>query len=69
LAILSNPFEMNDFTKRCLVCGCEVDPETATINSRMNLPVCDDCSGTDREKKAIDELLDGMAEGFVCGCI
>ena len=60
---------MDDFRKQCFVCGCEVDPETAVINSQLNLPVCDSCAGTDAEKKAIGELLDGMAEGFVCGCI
>lgn len=60
---------MNDFTKQCFVCGCEIDPGTATINRKVNLPVCDDCSGNDREKQAIAELLDGMADGFVCGCI
>lgn len=60
---------MNDFSKQCFVCGHEVDPETAAINSQLNLPVCDNCAGTDAEKKAFDELMEGLAEGFVCGCI
>ncbi|MFA5329091.1 MAG: hypothetical protein WC384_14955 [Prolixibacteraceae bacterium] len=35
----------------------------------INLPVCNECKGTDREKNAVDELLEGLADGFVCGCI
>lgn len=54
---------------QCFVCGCDIDTETATRNSRANLPVCDDCAGTEQEKKALDELLEGLADGFVCGCI
>lgn len=60
---------MKDFTRQCFVCGCEVYPEKVKINAQVNLPVCDKCLETDREKKAIAELLDGMADGFVCGCI
>jgi len=60
---------MVDFINQCFVCGKEVDPLKSTKNMQFNLPVCDDCKDTDREKKATDELLDGMAEGFVCGCI
>lgn len=60
---------MNDFARRCFVCGKEIDPENTSKNMQFNLPVCDDCKGTDREKAAVDDLLDGMAEGFVCGCI
>lgn len=60
---------MSDFTKQCFVCGCAIDRETAPINHQINLPVCDNCSGTEREKEAVAELLEGMADGFVCGCI
>jgi len=60
---------MADFNTQCFVCGKEIDPQNTERNIQFNLPVCDDCKGTDREKEAIEQLLDGMAEGFVCGCI
>lgn len=60
---------MTDFFNRCFVCGKEINPETTKKNQQLNLPVCDDCSGTDEEKKAVNELTEGMADGFVCGCI
>ncbi len=58
-----------DFINQCFVCGKKVDPEITLKNKQLNLPVCDDCSGTDSERIAVEEYLDGMAEGFVCGCI
>ncbi len=60
---------MPDFTQQCFVCGKEVDPAQAKMNIQFNLPICEECPDTDREKMAIAELLDGMADGFVCGCI
>lgn len=60
---------MNDFAKRCFVCGKAIDPDRTEKHKLLNLPVCTDCKGTDREKQAVDEYLEGMAEGFVCGCI
>jgi hypothetical protein len=60
---------MPDFSNHCFVCGREVDPQLTERNHQLNLPVCSDCAGTDAEKKAIDELNEGLAEGFVCGCI
>lgn len=60
---------MTDFSSQCFVCGKIIDPQATERNIQFNLPVCDECKGTDREKAAVDELLDGMAEGFVCGCI
>jgi hypothetical protein len=51
----------------CFVCGNK--QEDLMLNTRVNLPVCHVCSGSENEKKAIDELLEGLAEGFVCGCI
>ncbi len=54
---------------RCFVCKKEIDPQEAGRNSRLNLPVCSTCSGTEAEKKAVDELNEEMADGFVCGCI
>lgn len=51
------------------MCGKIIDPQNTERNLQFNLPVCDECNGTDREKEAIDQLLEGMADGFVCGCI
>jgi ribosome-binding protein aMBF1 (putative translation factor) len=60
---------MTDFANRCFVCGTEIDPAVAHKNKQVNLPVCRECEGTDRETEVVAELLEGMAEGFVCGCI
>ncbi|MCW0482125.1 hypothetical protein N2K84_05240 [Prolixibacteraceae bacterium A06] len=60
---------MNDFSSVCFVCGHPVDPSDSLKNEELNLPVCMECRGSEREKQAISELRDGMAEGFVCGCI
>jgi hypothetical protein len=59
---------MNDFANHCFVCEKEVDAKTAKKNHQLNLPVCDDCINTEAEKKALDDFLDGMADGYVCGC-
>lgn len=69
LCMLQNAFVMNDFSSICFVCGQPVDPSDSLKNEELNLPVCRDCKGSEREKQAISELRDGMAEGFVCGCI
>jgi len=60
---------MSEFINKCFVCGIEIDPKTTIRNKQLNLPVCDECNGTNNERKAVDELLEGMADGFVCGCI
>ena len=60
---------MADFINQCYVCGKIVDPLNAEKNIQFNLPVCDVCKGSNREAEAIDQLLEGMADGFVCGCI
>lgn len=60
---------MSDFSNHCFVCGKETDPQNTKMNKQFNLPVCKKCDGTDQEKRAVEELLEGMAEGFVCGCI
>lgn len=62
-------YHMDDFACHCFVCGKEVDPKTTEKNVQFNLPVCKECRGTDREKAVIGDLLEGMADGFVCGCI
>lgn len=60
---------MSDFSNHCFVCGKEVDPLNVIKNKELNLPVCSVCAGTEEEKKAVAEHLEGMADGFVCGCI
>lgn len=59
---------MKDFTKVCMVCQQPVSADCQR-NSQLNLPVCDKCCDTEREQEAVKNLLDGMADGFVCGCI
>lgn len=60
---------MADFLMQCFVCGTEVDPIVAERNIILNLPVCSDCINTEQEQKVIQELNEGLADGFVCGCI
>ncbi len=60
---------MTDFSNHCFVCGKDTDPQTSKKNQQLNLPVCDECSGTEAEKNAVEDLTEGMADGFVCGCI
>ena len=38
-------------------------------HSKVNLPICNNCQGTVQEKTKVNEFLEGLAEGFVCGCI
>jgi hypothetical protein len=59
---------MSDFNATCFVCEKPVEKDCSR-NTMLNLPVCKNCEGTDREKKKEQELLEGMADGFVCGCI
>ena len=58
---------MENSFRNCFVCGSQ--QEEMMINKQVNLPVCPSCIGSDNEKKALDELLEGLSEGFVCGCI
>lgn len=60
---------MNDFLNHCFVCGKATDPLYQHKNKQLNLPVCDECAGTEQEEKAAADLTEGMADGFVCGCI
>lgn len=60
---------MKDFQNHCFVCDAPVDAQKTAKNKALNLPVCENCKDTDQEKQAVDAMNDGMAEGFVCGCI
>ena len=55
--------------KQCFVCGTKAGQDKLKINVEVNLPVCEKCSGSEQEREKVKELLDSLAEGFVCGCI
>ena len=60
---------MEGFSKRCFVCQKEIIIKNKEINLEVNLPVCQNCKGTKKEKDAIENHLDSLADGLVCGCI
>jgi hypothetical protein len=53
----------------CFVCGISADAIELRINKTVLMPVCFGCNGTEAEKSKEDELLEGLADGLVCGCI
>jgi hypothetical protein len=53
----------------CFVCHQQIEMEQATINTRLNLPVCPNCHQTEEEKRAEQEAINSLGEDFVCGCI
>jgi hypothetical protein len=55
--------------KKCFVCERTFDIGLLQLNNNVNIYVCGKCSGTKAEKEKVDELLEGLADGFVCGCI
>ena len=60
---------MGKINTTCFVCKQPVTPENSVINQVVNMPVCADCHGTEREKAEEKEVLNSLADGFVCGCI
>ncbi len=54
---------------KCFVCNEAFEDIDTEYNWQVNLPVCNRCSGSDEERKKVKELLEGLADGFVCGCI
>ena len=60
---------MKGLNHRCFVCQVDVTKENSVLNAEVNLPVCYACRGTEKEKEAVAELLDSLADGLVCGCI
>lgn len=60
---------MNEFSKKCFVCETELREDEFSVNQEINLPVCNACKGSDNEKIAVKDLTEGLADGFVCGCI
>jgi hypothetical protein len=55
--------------KNCIVCQNDVPIEELVLNQEVNLMVCNNCKGTPEEKQIVKELLESLADGFVCGCI
>ena len=60
---------MESLNKKCFVCKVEVTAENLELNIEVNLPVCNNCKGTVKEKETVAELLDSLADDLVCGCI
>ncbi|MCY1723242.1 hypothetical protein OU798_23030 [Prolixibacteraceae bacterium Z1-6] len=60
---------MGNIKNTCFVCKKEITQETSVLNQVVNMPVCMDCYGTDNEKRVEKEVLESLADGFVCGCI
>jgi len=60
---------MEDTNFKCFVCEKEINTEIANRNIMVNLPVCERCKGTTKEKKSEEEFLDSLADGLICGCI
>lgn len=60
---------MEGNNKKCFVCNQPVDKNEYTLNQQVNLPVCKQCKGNEKEKSAANELLDSLADGLICGCI
>jgi hypothetical protein len=56
-------------TKVCFVCKESIKVESYELNIEVNMPVCKLCKGTAQEKKMVEEMLDSLAEGLICGCI
>lgn len=54
---------------KCFVCKENLEELDTMYNAQVNLPVCLRCSGSGEETKKASELLEGLADGFVCGCI
>ena len=60
---------MGDFFNKCFVCNKEITKNNSEINVEVNLPVCNVCKGTKKEKETVEDYLDGMADDLICGCI
>lgn len=67
IIIITNHME-NNFANKCFVCGEKIQ-QIKYKNKITNLPVCQVCKGSEKEKKKEKNALDSLADGFVCGCI
>jgi len=55
--------------KQCFVCKKNYPADEISVNNEVLLPVCNKCKGTEKEKQTVEEYLDSLADGLVCGCI
>lgn len=55
--------------KSCFICSTDLSPQHSYINPKVNLYVCDNCKGTEEEKRKEREFLLDMGSGFTVGCI
>ena len=60
---------MGTIKNTCFVCKEAIKPQRSDLNALVNMPVCDVCKGSEQEKKTEKEVLESLADGFVCGCI
>ncbi|MBT3385824.1 MAG: hypothetical protein HN778_10335 [Prolixibacteraceae bacterium] len=60
---------MEDFKNKCFVCQTKITANNSELNLEVNLPVCNSCKGTEKEKQKTEEYLDSLADDLVCGCI
>jgi len=60
---------MKYIKNHCFVCNQKVTAENSEQNQVVQLPICNNCIGTELEKQAEKDYLESLAEGFVCGCI
>ncbi|MBN2635360.1 MAG: hypothetical protein JXR61_03760 [Prolixibacteraceae bacterium] len=56
-------------SKKCFVCKKSISDTVYDLNIEVNMPVCKSCKGTNEEKNMVEEMLDSLADGLVCGCI
>jgi hypothetical protein len=56
-------------SKICFVCENPVESLNINYHTKVNLPVYSTCCGSEKEIAKVEYLLEGLAEGFVCGCI
>ena len=61
--------EMTVSSKTCFVCENSIASDKFTFHPKVNLPVCNSCRGSEQETAKTEELLEGLAEGLICGCI
>ncbi len=61
--------ETRNIKNTCFVCHRGIDSDNSSLNQEVFLWVCNKCKGTGKEKEAVAEQLDSLADGLVCGCI
>ncbi|TRX64260.1 hypothetical protein [Carboxylicivirga sp. M1479] len=61
--------QINNKSFRCFVCEQNINSVDVHYHSKVNMPICSACNNTLEEREKVNELLDGLADGFVCGCI